>query len=57
MMSPSQGLSDEHGLLEADDEVAPSVRAGEASGGMHTEAIERFVTSVTAGEVRFAFST
>ena len=56
-MSPSQGLSDEHGLLEADDEVAPSVRAGEASGGMHTEAIERFVTSVTAGEVRFAFST
>jgi len=56
-MLPLQGLSDEHWLLVADNEVAPGARAKEALGGIYMEATVRFVMSVTAGELKVRFLT
>ncbi len=58
-MSPLQGLSDEHSLLEEDDEVAPSTRAEEvvASGQVYTEADLYLATPVIMGELELGLST
>ncbi len=59
MMSPLQGLSDEHSLLEEVDEVVPGARAEEvaASRGVHMEADLYFATSVTLGEFELGLSS
>jgi hypothetical protein len=56
-MSPLQGLSDEHSLLEG-DEVAPGATAKEvvASGGLYTEADSYFATPMTVGELELRLS-
>jgi hypothetical protein len=58
VMSPLQGLPNEHSLLE-DDEVAPSARAEVvvASGGVYIKFDLYFATSVTIGELELRLST
>jgi hypothetical protein len=58
-MSPLQGLSEEHSLLEGGDEVALGARAEEvvASWGVHTEADIYFVTSMAVEELELGLST
>jgi hypothetical protein len=58
VMSPLQGLSNEHLLLE-DNKVAPSARAEVvvASKGVYIEFDLYFATSVTIGELELRLST
>jgi hypothetical protein len=57
-MSPLQGLSDEHSLLEG-DEVAPSATAEEVvvSRRLYTEADLYFATPMTVGELELGILT
>jgi hypothetical protein len=56
-MSPLQGLSDKHSLLEG-DKVAPSAIAKEviASKGLYTKANLYFATPITVEELKLRLS-
>jgi hypothetical protein len=58
VMSPLQGLSGEHSLLER-DEVAPGATAEEVAvpRGLYTEADSYFATPMTVGELELGTST